>query len=59
MACEYCENEKPLFLDDVDRIVITGTNELFVALYAYEWATACCEINFCPMCGRDLRGDDQ
>lgn len=58
MYCEYCENGKPLFNDDGDGIVITQ-NELFVALYAYEWATACCEISFCPMCGRDLRGDDQ
>lgn len=61
--CEYCENSKVLgksdSLNDGVEAVIDG-----VSLRVSGWFDGCVgiepiriPINFCPMCGRDLRGD--
>lgn len=68
MACKYCKDENPTPLrsesGDWPGVVIIGrllTLERTVSQWmesgiTYQRMTL---INYCPMCGRDLRGDDE
>lgn len=67
MACEYCEGEEPYPLihkrDDWSEVYVVN-GHIAMEKYTPQWRG--CEvkeqmlkpINYCPMCGRDLRGDD-
>lgn len=59
MACKYCEGGENLFERGAEHACFNYRKELWVSLYAYDWVSAIIAVNFCPMCGRDLRGDDQ
>lgn len=65
MACEYCEGSKPIYEYREDDCRICGNR-----IVAKVMAMGMCfgspsimnhgfsvDINYCPMCGRDLRGD--
>ncbi len=56
MACEYCDNSKHLFTGTVDEdpIVYVEDSEL---LLDFDQVIESVNINYCPMCGEDLRGD--
>ena len=51
--CEYCENMKPLIGDEQDGACIENGN----ILVAYGECSDCAKgrINYCPMCGRNLK----
>lgn len=61
MACEYCTGNvcKPIVDGLKFEISVTVDGYLFADFHSYN-AVGCCEekINFCPKCGRDLRGDE-
>lgn len=63
MACEYCDGSKKSLITQT-RSEVEPDNS-FVHPYGkpalcvsadYQWVYL--DINFCPMCGRDLRGDE-
>lgn len=51
--CEYCENGKPLIGDFSDGALIENGN----ILVSYGECSDCAKgrINYCPMCGRNLK----
>ena len=53
VMCEYCENMKPLIGDEQDGACIENGN----ILVAYGECSDCAKgrINYCPMCGRNLK----
>lgn len=66
--CEYCEKEKPLFKSSEPRPLLqlhgngVPNDELEVGIYnktlfcqANGYGTKTLSINFCPMCGRNLK----
>lgn len=58
--CEYCTfpNTKPVMNGDARVTVAADESEMWVEWYGE--CDGCADherINFCPMCGRDLRGD--
>lgn len=63
MACEYCDgSEKNLI---VQRLSDASLNSAFICpdgapsiciCVDYQWVYLA--ANYCPMCGRDLRGDN-
>lgn len=71
--CEYCEMTRPFGLDSIASqslvhfysrdvgavdVIMYNTNELLCCIDTRKWKyTPTREINFCPMCGRDIRGD--
>lgn len=55
MACEYCEGY-PLWNGDYTEGIITDLNTLLVFEKESSHSDEA-NINYCPMCGRDLRGD--
>jgi hypothetical protein len=61
MTCEYCDDEKTIA--DGDHCSAYIKRDCFnggYVLVAYErefYSEATGRINYCPMCGRDLRGD--
>lgn len=61
MACEYCNPVKPKpIIDGGARVTVSGgvDAQMWVEWYGYEDSREDHEtINYCPMCGRDLRGD--
>lgn len=57
MACEYCADSRHIFTGTVDEdpIVYVEDSELVLD---FDCVIESVGINFCPMCGRDLRGDE-
>lgn len=61
MACEYCSDkeDKRIIENSSLRVVVDDlTKKLFVNYYDQFWQLAYATINYCPMCGRDLRETD-
>lgn len=60
MACEYCKwpNTKPIIDGDARVTVFGDESQMWVEWYGFDDSRQDHEtINYCPMCGRDLRGD--
>lgn len=60
MTCEYCDNSQDKRIvnnDSVSVFVDDWRGQLVIKYYDQLWQIASEQINFCPMCGRDLRGD--
>ena len=51
--CEYCQDNKKLSDYEV-HAEISNTGYLYLSAYNSEYSNAV-ELNFCPMCGRDLK----
>ena len=69
--CEFCENGKPIisimkqFRDRIESVVcgikwncMTGSTLIQTAYGANPPAVVEVEIQFCPMCGRELRSEE-
>lgn len=61
--CEFCENGKALVVGKTDNVGIAIQFHRKLIAYGYDvhgmgsnGITA--KINFCPICGRDLRSDN-
>ncbi len=52
-GCEYCINEKDLSGWEIDVDVWIKDGELYVSAGGYRTRI---HINYCPMCGRKLKG---
>lgn len=61
MACEYCDSTEELFNKQNLVMFLDGNRSMQAdVLYDpdnYLWESFVVSINFCPMCGHDLRGD--
>jgi len=55
--CEYCDGEKNLSESEVLASVFRN-GLLKMSAYGDEYSS-CIEINYCPMCGVKLGGDDE
>lgn len=55
MACEYCEEEKPIIDEHSVMVKISSFyEELYATYYDQSWDCKKATINYCPMCGRKL-----
>lgn len=58
MACDFCNEKTALtngnFIIEVEDGMLRVSYECSDTWYNSD---ACLDVNYCPMCGRDLRGD--
>jgi len=64
-GCGYCKTNKSLYFDkqgnnpNLKEVYIEGDGNLSVTPYLCDVTeTIQIKLNFCPMCGRDLRGEN-
>lgn len=55
--CEYCDKEKPKSIGDEWTDMYISHCYLGYSIQCYDSATSML-INYCPMCGRKLKEDD-
>lgn len=60
--CKHCEGDRELYYDNVALVMLTGDGISVLVLdedlELYRFAKRL-PIRFCPMCGKDLRGESE
>lgn len=54
-CCDYCYHEVPIASDGEQSVSVSRFNALSIVFKGWQMHRWMVPINFCPMCGRDLK----